>query len=250
MSHFLTGLVMTLHERRSWGTLPLEMERELILRYYEMLYAVRELGPMLRMISNWERGHHKPRRWVPDATFTWGEPLDPSTVFYQECEHKVPMAIPSTFISVAKLVLKRHKEGMDKVWWDAWWIVRPDMRRYFRINFGVRFEYLPVQEEDIYLRMNYPDGRQVVESDTAYRNFPNIEPLNPWSCQEVASNFYVQEYGRQPASIKAASSSSSSLSSVSSLRTLIGDTPIASTKTLSYRKATDEGASAPTPGFC
>ncbi|ODN82705.1 hypothetical protein, variant 1 [Cryptococcus amylolentus CBS 6039] len=202
MSHFLTGLVMTLHERRSWGTLPLEMERELILRYYEMLYAIRELGPMLRTISHWERDHHKPRRWVPDATFAWAKPLDPSTVFYQECEHKWPMAIPSTFISVAKLVLKRHEEGIDKLWWDAWWIVRPDMRRYFRINFGVRYKYLPVQEEDIYLRMNYPDGRQVVESDTVYRNFPHLDPLHSWLCQELARNFYAQAYGRQPDSFQ------------------------------------------------
>ncbi|ODN82681.1 hypothetical protein L202_00974 [Cryptococcus amylolentus CBS 6039] len=214
-----------------------------------MLYAIRELGPMLGMISHWERGHHKPRRWVPDATFNWGEPLDPCTVFYQECEHKFTMAIPSTFISVAKLVLKRHEEGINKVWWDAWWIVRPDMRRYFRINFGVRYEYLPVQEEDIYLRMNYPDGRQVVESDTAYRNFPNFEPLDPWSCQEVASNFYAQAYDRQPDSVRAASSSPASSSSVSSLRTVIGDSSIASTKTLKYNKETDEGASIPTPAF-
>ncbi|ODN86115.1 hypothetical protein L198_07408 [Cryptococcus wingfieldii CBS 7118] len=194
MSHFLTGLVMTLHERRSWGTLPLEMERELILRYYELIRSEPgELGQMLRTISHWEEDHHKPRRWVPNATFAMFKPLDPSTVFYQECEHHFPMAIPSTFISVAKLALIRHEQGMDKVWWDAWWLVRPDMRRYFRINFGVRYDYLSVREEDIYLRMNYPDGRQVVESDTAYRNFPKFEPVDPWSCQVTQPNLNEAE---------------------------------------------------------
>ncbi|ODN86096.1 hypothetical protein L198_07389 [Cryptococcus wingfieldii CBS 7118] len=66
---------------------------------------------------------------------------------------------------------------------------------------------------------------------------------------EVASKFYAQGYGRQPDSVRAASSSSSSSSSVSSLRTVVGDSSFTSTKTLDYHKATDEGASAPTPAF-